>query len=235
MTLFFDLSRLIQDQFDKHGISYGSSMTLDRLVARYFEMNIRLIHPAPRHVHFSNQTYDSLGELSRRGKDDTSARNAWAAVFRLRQLLVEGANVNAFLSKNLRRATSWDGLLWHYGMHHFHLGSETNKDGFVKRSGHMLFAIVAITPTPWASGDTQRDQGISRDGPAWIRAQLVQMAWRWLRHQPDSALSKWFEDRTAGGRGRIRRVMVVALARKLLIALWRFCETGLVPTGARLA
>ena len=69
-----------------------------------------------------------------------------------------------------------------------------------------------MTPTPWASGDTQRDQGISRDGPAWIRAQLIQMAWRWLRYQPDSALSKWFNERTAGSRGRIRRVMIVALA-----------------------
>ena len=91
-----------------------------------------------------------------------------------------------------------------------------------------------MTPAPWASGDTQRDQGISRDGPAWIRAQLIQMAWRWLRYQPDSALSKWFNERTAGSRGRIRRVMIVALARKLLIALWRFSETGLVPTGATL-
>ena len=63
----------------------------------------------------------------------------------------------------------------------------------------------------------------------------VQMAWRWLRHQPESALCKWFEERTAGARGRIRRVMIVALARKLPIALWRFCETGLVPTGARCA
>ena len=142
-TLCTDLSRLIGDQFDKHGISCGRSMTLDRLAARYFEMNMRLIQPAPRRVHISGQTHASLGELSRRGKDDTSARDAWASVFRLRQLLVEGANVNAFLSKNNRRATGWDGLLWHYGMHHFHLGSETDKDGFIKRSGHLLFAIVA--------------------------------------------------------------------------------------------
>ena len=103
------------------------------------------------------------------------------------------------------------------------------------RNRRELASWVGITPTPWASGDTQRDQGISRDGPAWIRAQLIQTAWRWLRHQPDSALSKWFEDRTAGSRGRIRRVMIVALARKLLIALWRFAETGLVPTGAKIA
>ena len=103
------------------------------------------------------------------------------------------------------------------------------------RNRRELASWVGMTPTPWASGDTQRDQGISRDGPAWIRAQLIQMAWRWLRHQPDSALSKWFEERTAGAKGRIRRVMIVALARKLLIALWRLSETGLVPTGAKIA
>ena len=94
---------------------------------------------------------------------------------------------------------------------------------------------AGIAPTPWASGDIQRDQGIGRDGPAWIRAQLIQMAWRWLRFQPDSALSRWFERRTAGAHGRMRRVMIVALARKPLIALWRFQQTGLIPTGARLA
>ncbi len=98
-----------------------------------------------------------------------------------------------------------------------------------------LASWVGMTPTPWASGAKERDQGIGRDGPAWIRAQLIQMAWRWLRHQPDSALSEWFDQRTAGARGRIRRVMIVALARKLLVALWRFCETGLVPAGAKLA
>ncbi len=103
------------------------------------------------------------------------------------------------------------------------------------RNRRELASWVGLTPTPWASGEMQRDQGIGRDGPAWIRALLIQIAWRWLRHQPDSALSKWFEGRTAGARGRIRRVMVVALARKLLIALWRFSETGLVPTGAKLA
>ena len=103
------------------------------------------------------------------------------------------------------------------------------------RNRRELASWVGMTPTPWASGDTLRDQGIGRDGPAWIRAQLIQMAWRWVRYQPDSALSEWFEQRTAGARGRIRRVMIVALARKLLIALWRFSETGLAPTGARLA
>ena len=103
------------------------------------------------------------------------------------------------------------------------------------RNRRELAGWAGLAPTPWASGDVERDQGIGRDGPAWIRAQLVQMAWRWVRFQPDSALSQWFQARTAGARGRIRRVMIVAVARKLLIALWRYADTGLVPTGARVA
>ena len=102
------------------------------------------------------------------------------------------------------------------------------------RNRRELASWVGMTPTPWASRDTQRDQGMSHDGPAWIRSHLIQMAWRWLGHQPESALSIRFENRTAGARGRMRRVMIVALARKLLIALWRFSETGLVPTGTKL-
>ena len=143
MTFHSDLSRLIRGQFDKHGISYDCTMPLQRLTARYFEMSMRRIQPDPRRVHFSDETHVSLGELSQRGKDDTAARDAWGVVFRLRQLLVDGDNVNGFLTRNIRRAAGFDGLLWHYGMHHFHLGRDTDKDGFVERSGYLLFAIVA--------------------------------------------------------------------------------------------
>ena len=103
------------------------------------------------------------------------------------------------------------------------------------RNRRQLAGWVGIAPIPWASGDVEHDQGIGRDGPAWIRAQLIQMAWRWLRYQPDSPLTRWFVVRTTGTKGRMRRVMIVAVARKLLIALWRYVETGLVPTGAKLA
>ena len=92
-------------------------------------------------------------------------------------------------------------------------------------------SLRCAVETPWASGDMQRDQGVGRDGPPWIRAHLIQMAWRRMRHRPDSPLSKWFERRTAGAKGRIRKVMIIALARKLLIALWRFF--GSVTTEAR--
>ena len=143
MALYSDLSRLIRGQFDKHGIAYDRWMPLHRLTARYFEMSMRRIQPVPRRVHFSDQIHTSLGELSRRGKDDTAAQDAWGTVFRLRQLLVDGDNVNGLLTRNIGRAAALDGLLWHYGMHHFHLGRETDKDGFVQRSDHLLLAVVA--------------------------------------------------------------------------------------------
>ena len=171
MSLESDLSRLIRDQFDKNGISFKRSMRLERLTARYFEMTTRLIQPVPRDVHFSDQIYTSLGELSREGESDSSARDAWGMVFGLRQHLVDGVNVNAFLSKNICNADGWDGLLWTYGMHHFHLGRETDKDGFVKRSKHLLFAIV--TPTDAYFVDVRPHP--PKDGIGWVSQELLQI------------------------------------------------------------
>ncbi len=93
-------------------------------------------------------------------------------------------------------------------------------------------SYIGITPSAYDSGDGHRSQGISKAGNRRARVAMVQAAWLWLRHQPDSALSQWFHDRTQGQKGRIRRVMIVALARKLAIALWRYLETGLIPDGA---
>jgi transposase len=98
-----------------------------------------------------------------------------------------------------------------------------------------IAGFVGLTGTPFNSGGSEREQGISKNGNPRVRRILLQLAWRWLRFQPDSALSCWFAERTAGGRGRIRKIMVVALARKLLVALWRYVEAGELPTGARLA
>jgi len=98
-----------------------------------------------------------------------------------------------------------------------------------------IAGFVGLTGTPFNSGRTEREQGISKNGNPRVRRLLMQLAWRWLRFQPDSALSCWFAERTAGARGRIRKIMVVALARKLLVALWRYVETGELPAGVRLA
>ena len=103
------------------------------------------------------------------------------------------------------------------------------------RNRRELAGWAGLAPAPWASGETARSQGIDKAGPPWLRAQMLQLAWRWLRHQPESALSQWFRARTGTSGGRMRRVFVVALARKLLVALWRYATTGLAPDGAALA
>jgi transposase len=93
-------------------------------------------------------------------------------------------------------------------------------------------AYFGIDGTPWRSGDTNREQGISKAGNRRARHAAIELAWLWLRHQPESALSKWFRQRTANASKRIKRITIVALARKLMVALWRFLTTGLIPTGA---
>ena len=95
-------------------------------------------------------------------------------------------------------------------------------------------SYAGLTPSPFNSGSVEREQGISKAGNPRARTTLIEMAWLWLRYQPHSALSRWFHERVGTGRGRIRRITIVAVARKLLIALWRYVETGLLPDGAEL-
>src|SRR2546428_10125876 len=95
-----------------------------------------------------------------------------------------------------------------------------------------LAGCLGLAPTPYASGASQIEQGISKAGNRRARALLVELAWSWLRLQPDSALSQWFNRRFAAGGKRIRRIGIVALARRLAIALWRYLEHGEIPNGA---
>ena len=92
--------------------------------------------------------------------------------------------------------------------------------------------LAGFTPTPYQSGDSSREQGITKSGNRHVRWMATELAWSWLRYQPDSALSVWFRERFGGGGKRLRRIGIVAVARKLLIALWRFLETGVLPEGA---
>ena len=93
-------------------------------------------------------------------------------------------------------------------------------------------AYAGLVPTPWRSGSIDREQGISKAGNRRLRHIMIELAWLWVRHQPGSALSGWFRERVGAERGRIRRIAIVALARKLLIALWRYVACGEVPEGA---
>jgi transposase len=100
------------------------------------------------------------------------------------------------------------------------------------KNGKELGALVGLTPTPFDSGQSQREQGISKAGNKHVRGLIVELAWLWLRWQPGSALSQWYDRRFGMGNKRARKIGIVALARKLLIALWRYVEQGEVPEGA---
>jgi transposase len=102
------------------------------------------------------------------------------------------------------------------------------------RNGKEVGAAAGLVPTPYQSGATRREQGISKAGSRHIRGVAIDLAWAWLRWQPQSRLSRWYQARFGRGGTRARKVGIVALARKLLVAVWRFLEFGVVPEGAKL-
>lgn len=95
-----------------------------------------------------------------------------------------------------------------------------------------IASYAGLAPSPWQSGNVNRDQGVSKAGNPRLRATMVELAWLWLRHQPRSALSCWFKERIAQNGGRLKKPMIVALARKLLVALWKYVSSGVVIEGA---
>ena len=100
------------------------------------------------------------------------------------------------------------------------------------RNRRQVGAYCGLTPSPWQSGGIDREQGISKAGNPRARLKAIELAWLWLRHQPESELSRWFRIRTANAGKRARRIAIVALARKLMVTLWRYLTTGLLPAGA---
>jgi transposase len=99
-------------------------------------------------------------------------------------------------------------------------------------NGRQVGSYCGLAPSPWKSGGIDREQGISKAGNARVRQKSIELAWLWRRHQPNSALSLEFERRVLNAGKRARRIAIVAPARKLVVALWRYLQTGLVPTGA---
>lgn len=102
-------------------------------------------------------------------------------------------------------------------------------------SRRQLGSYLGLTPSAYDSGSVTRCQGISKAGNSWARRILIEVAWLWQKHQPASPLSHWYIQKTSGQTSRIRRIMLIALARKLAISLWRYVETGLVPEGVVIA
>src|ERR687897_3437466 len=95
-------------------------------------------------------------------------------------------------------------------------------------------SYLGLAPSPWQSGGVRRDQGIAKSGNPRARRTAIELAWLWLRHQPGSAVVQWFHERVGPGTGRMRRILLVAMARKLIVALWRYVTLGTVPEGALL-
>jgi transposase len=117
--------------------------------------------------------------------------------------------------------SAWLFVMEFFGWRDFHNGKEVG-------------SLAGLTPTPHQSGDSRREQGIGKDGNRHVRGMSIEIAWCWLRFQPQSALSRWYQERFGHGSSRLRRIGIVALARKLLIALWRYLETGMLPESAAL-
>jgi transposase len=114
------------------------------------------------------------------------------------------------------------GVLWSEGLYR----SFSNR--------RQVSAYAGLAPTPWQSGSVAHEQGVSKAGNPRLRTTMIQLAWLWVRHQPGSILTQWFHQRVQFNGGRIRKVLVVALARKLLIAFWKYVTAGIVPEGAEI-
>lgn len=146
-------------------------------------------------------------EAERRAQIQTSSE---ASIEQIRQLmLLKGIGING----------AWLLVMEFFGWREF-------------KNRREVGGLAGFTPTPYQSGDRAREQGITKSGNRHVRWMVTELAWSWLRFQPDSALSIWFRERFGGGGKRLRRIGIVAVARKLLIALWRFLETGVLPEGA---
>jgi len=111
-------------------------------------------------------------------------------------------------------------VLWSEGLHR----------SFANRK--QVASYAGLAPTPWQSGSVVHEQGVSKAGNPRLRTTMIQLAWLWLRHQPDSALARWFHARVKRNGGRLRKATIVALARKLLVALWKYATAGVVIEGA---
>lgn len=100
------------------------------------------------------------------------------------------------------------------------------------RNRRQIGGLAGLTPTPYQSGVERREQGICKAGNRWMRSLAIEIAWGWLRYQPESELSRWYRERYGNGSTRLRKIGIVALARKLLIELWKYLQTGTPPAGA---
>lgn len=168
-----DLVNIIKQQFDRAALRYKNDGDAGYFASRYYEMLNRRIVPTPRRVHFSDELNDTLGKLAQEtsAEQREKALEAWRTVFFIRHLLVEGQNVTRFLSERVDDPEFSDGLLWDFGMHHFHLSRKLKKpeSKFVERSDYLLFAIITQEDAFFVDVRPHRDP----EQLGWVRQDLL--------------------------------------------------------------
>ena len=153
-----------------------------------------------------------LAELKRKQREKLASKQSSPSLEKIRKL------------KQLRgiaSGSSWVFVMELFGWRQF-------------RNRREVAGALGITPMPYQSGDSAREQGISHAGNRRARTMAIEIAWSWLRYQPDSRLSRWYRERFGSGGPRLRRIGIVAMARKLMVDLWRYVEFGTMPEGAQL-
>ena len=170
------------------------------------EMKLRLIRVHERLRMVEDQISSLVKEKTQRLQEDNARMAQVAQLLRL---------------PGIGPVSSWTFVMEFFGWRRF-------------RNRREVAALAGLTPTPYDSGRRLREQGISKAGNRRVRTLAIEIAWAWLRYQPRSKLSRWFLERFAAGGSRMRRIGIVALARRLLIDLWRFLEYGVVPEGAQI-
>lgn len=175
MNFKSDLIDVVKHYFATEGISFEDTGDASDFAARYCEMRTSWIDPRPRDVHFSREIHQSLGKLTCEKDKDKRDRaiKAWRTVFYLRHLFVTGGRVTPHLSKEVKKTTSRDGLLWDYGMHHFHLCRKLDESGFIERSDYLLFAVVADTDVFFVDVRMHKDP----EKLLWVRQDLLKIVY----------------------------------------------------------
>jgi len=142
-----------------------------------------------------------------------------------KQLLRKGKDSGSECARQLHRLRGiGPNAAWLYALEFFAWRAFQNR--------RQIGALAGLAPTPHQSGAERREQGISKAGNRWMRSVAIEIAWGWLRYQPQSELSRWYQERYGRGGPRLRKIGIVALARKLLIELWKYLQTGTPPAGA---
>jgi len=172
MNFKSDLVDIVRDYFSKNKISYENVGSASDFAARYFEMLVRRIDPKPRSVFFSKQIHNSLDTLIREAttEQQDKALQTRQAVFDIQHIIESGGDVTPYLSKTINNSNCKDEMLWEWGIHHFHLSSERDKTGFIKRADYLLFAMIYDDAALFIDVRKHRHP----EGLEWVRQDLLE-------------------------------------------------------------